>query len=224
MWLDGCSLWGAIVDINANFKKRLSNYYANICLLRSVGHRCGGRESYLILIAPNILALVLNSWRSVSSPIVPDLRVNVSLRKKKEKGLNVIVHGLSVSISKLTFLPMCGFTVQLVEYRTGVTEVTGSNPIEALTFIRLLPSSCFNWKIYCDDHSPLSSTTAAQKYEFPIYFTLNAYSEMKTITYLSGCLEDSDLETSDLRPRKLRPFEKWLRFLRQIYVNDNCRD
>ena len=29
-------------------------------------------------------------------------------------------------------------------------------------YIRLLPSNCLNWKIYCDDHSSLSSTTAVQ--------------------------------------------------------------
>ena len=29
-------------------------------------------------------------------------------------------------------------------------------------FFRLLLSSCLNWKIYCDDHSSLSSTTAVQ--------------------------------------------------------------
>ena len=33
---------------------------------KSVGHRYGGRESYLILIAPNISALVLHCWRSVA--------------------------------------------------------------------------------------------------------------------------------------------------------------
>ena len=38
----------------------------------------------------------------------------------------------------------------------------GSNPVEALIFFRLLLSSCLNWKIYCDDHSSLSSTTAVQ--------------------------------------------------------------
>ena len=31
-------------------------------------------------------------------------------------------------------LPMCGFVAQLVENRTGIAEVTGSNPIEALLF------------------------------------------------------------------------------------------
>ena len=35
---------------------------------------------------------------------------------------------------KLTFLPMCGFLAQLIEQRTGIAEVTGSNPVEALIF------------------------------------------------------------------------------------------
>ena len=55
---------------------------------------------------------------------------------------------------------MCGFIAQLVEHRTGIAEVTGSNPVEALIFFRLLLSNCLNWKIYCDDHISLSSTTA----------------------------------------------------------------
>ena len=29
---------------------------------------------------------------------------------------------------------MCGFITQLVEHRTGIAEVTGSNPVEALIF------------------------------------------------------------------------------------------
>ena len=33
-----------------------------------------------------------------------------------------------------TSLPMCGFIAQLVEHRTGIAEVTGSNPVEALIF------------------------------------------------------------------------------------------
>ena len=59
-------------------------------------------------------------------------------------------------LNKLTSLPMCGFIAQLVEHRTGIAEVTGSNPVEALIFFRLLLSSCLNWKIHCDDHSSLS--------------------------------------------------------------------
>ena len=46
-------------------------------------------------------------------------------------------------------LPMCGFIAQLVEHRTGIAEVTGSNPVEAqIFFFRLLLSDCLNWKIY----------------------------------------------------------------------------
>ena len=35
-------------------------------------------------------------------------------------------------LNKLTSLPMCGFIAQLVEHHTGIAEVTGSNPVEAL--------------------------------------------------------------------------------------------
>ena len=55
---------------------------------------------------------------------------------------------------------MCGFIAQLVVHRTGIAEVTGSNPVEALVFFfRLLLSNCLNWKIYCDDHISLSQIT-----------------------------------------------------------------
>ena len=37
-------------------------------------------------------------------------------------------------LNKLTSLSMCGFIAQLVEHRTGIVEVTGSNPVEALIF------------------------------------------------------------------------------------------
>ena len=36
---------------------------------------------------------------------------------------------ISVNWSRL-----CGFIAQLVEHRTGIAEVTGSNPVEALIF------------------------------------------------------------------------------------------
>ena len=49
-------------------------------------------------------------------------------------------------LNKLTLLPMCGFIAQLVEHRTGIAEVMGSNPVEALIFFRLLLSNCLNWK------------------------------------------------------------------------------
>ena len=81
-------------------------------------------------------------------------------------------------LNKLALLPMCGFIAQLVEHRTGIAEVMGSNPVEALIFFRLLLSSCLNWKIYCDDHISLSFTTAVQiwiiSYIFHLmYFDIN---------------------------------------------------
>ena len=60
-------------------------------------------------------------------------------------------------LNKLISLPMCGFIAQLVEHRTGIAEVTGSNPVDGLIFFRLPLSSCLNWTIYCDDHSSLWS-------------------------------------------------------------------
>ena len=41
---------------------------------------------------------------------------------------------------------MCGFIAQLIEQRNGNAEVMGSNPVEALIFVRLLLSNCLNWK------------------------------------------------------------------------------
>ena len=66
-------------------------------------------------------------------------------------------------LNKLASLPMCGFIAQLVEHRTGIAEVTGSNPVEALIFFRLLLSSCLNWKIHCEDHSSLSKSSAFEQ-------------------------------------------------------------
>ena len=47
--------------------------------------------------------------------------------------------------------PHIGSEVNLLSsYRTGIAEVTGSNPVEALIFFRLLLSSYLNWKIHCE--------------------------------------------------------------------------
>ena len=62
----------------------------------------------------------------------------------------------------MSSLPMCSFTAQLIEHRTSVAEVTGSNPVEVLIFFSLLPSNCLKWKIYCDDYCSLSSRAAVQ--------------------------------------------------------------
>ena len=54
------------------------------------------------------------------------------------------------------------------------------HPVEALIFSRLLLSNCLNWKIYCDDHSSLSSKTAVQNELFH-YFT------SETVMFADGC-------------------------------------
>ena len=65
-------------------------------------------------------------------------------------------------LTKLTSLPMCGFIAQLVEHRTGIRGGHGFESHWNPEFFRLLLSNCLNLKIYCDDHSSLSSTTAVQ--------------------------------------------------------------
>lgn len=37
-------------------------------------------------------------------------------------------------LNKLTSLPMCGFKVELAEHHTGIEEVTGWTPVDALLF------------------------------------------------------------------------------------------
>ena len=61
-------------------------------------------------------------------------------------------------LNKLTSLPMCGFIAQLAEHRTGIAEVMGLNPVEALIFFQASPFDCSNWKINCDVHSSLSTS------------------------------------------------------------------
>ena len=51
---------------------------------------------------------------------------------------------------------MCGSRPQLVEHRTGIAEVTGSNPVEALTFFQASSFQLLKLEIYCDDHSLIS--------------------------------------------------------------------
>ena len=65
---------------------------------------------------------------------------------RRESGKDVVDPVFAFMNSQLTSLPMCGFIAQLVEHRTGIAEVTGSNPVEALIFFRLLYSNCLNWK------------------------------------------------------------------------------
>ena len=41
---------------------------------------------------------------------------------------------IAVNFPNFPLLPMCGFIAQLVEYRTGIVEIMGSNPVETLIF------------------------------------------------------------------------------------------
>ena len=68
------------------------------------------------------------------------------------------------------------------EHRTGIAEVMGSNRVEALIFFMPLLSNCLNWKIYCDDHTSLSSHTAVQmNYFIYISHDFTARVEMNSI-------------------------------------------
>ena len=82
-------------------------------------------------------------------------------------------------LNKLASLPMCGFIAQLVEHRTGIAEVTGSNLVEALIFFRLLLSNCLNWKIYCDDHSSLWSRSRVRIPLKPWFFQASSFQLLK---------------------------------------------
>ena len=62
-----------------------------------------------------------------------------------------------------------GLLIIIVKCNDGAVVPQPNWYQETLIFFRLLPSNCLNWKIYCNSHSPLSSTTAVQ-YEFHIYF------------------------------------------------------
>ena len=65
--------------------------------------------------------------------------------------ISYILHIISLltgryELNWLTSLLMFGFIAQVVGHRTGIAGVTGSNPVEALIFFRLLLSNCLNWK------------------------------------------------------------------------------
>ena len=66
-------------------------------------------------------------------------------------------------LDKLTSLPMCGFIAQLVEHRTGIAEVTGSNPVEALTY---QCSVCFH---ICDLNLEVIEKFQANNYRLPLW-------------------------------------------------------
>ena len=48
---------------------------------------------------------------------------------------------------------MCGFIAQLVEHRTGIAEVMGLNPVEALIFFQASSFQLLKLENLLDDHS-----------------------------------------------------------------------
>ena len=96
-------------------------------------------------------------------------------------------------LNKLALLPMCGFIAQLVEHHTGILR--GSRVQSLLKpwfFFRLLVSNCLNWKLYYDDHSSLSSTTAVQ-----ILFHIST--SQRKLRKFSGTIWDSSHNCKGLR-------------------------
>ena len=94
-------------------------------------------------------------FNSKPQTIINNTEIYGSLQLSEQQILNLVAQWISEG-SGWTVESVdnqCGFIAQLVEHRTGIAEVTGSNPVEALIFFRLLLSSCLNWKIHCEDHS-----------------------------------------------------------------------
>ena len=73
-----------------------------------------------------------------------------------------ILDPCSLHLQWYVICAMCGFIAQLVEHRTGIAEVTGSNPVEALIFFQasyfqlLKLENLLRWSLFT------SYTTAVQ--------------------------------------------------------------
>ena len=90
---------------------------------------------------------------------------------------------------------MCGCIAQLVEHRTSIAEVTGSSPVEALIFFRLLYSNCLNWKFTA------KITYHLQKYTLLRKTTTNATTPVDPMADLSQ--PTGYMTTSDESPREV---------------------
>ena len=66
---------------------------------------------------------------------------------------------------------MCGFIAQLVEHRTGIAEVTGWNPVEAMIFAGFFCPIALIGKFTAMIIRHFQSTTAVKYELFHIYFT-----------------------------------------------------
>ena len=121
-------------------------------------------SSFQLLKLENLLMITLHWVTSLSDFSSPDHMTMITLHfhllpKYKYELFHIYFTWFHCTgryeLNKLTLLPMCGFIAPLAEHRTGIAEVMGSNPVEALIFFRLPLSNCLNWKIYCHDHTSL---------------------------------------------------------------------
>ena len=102
----------------------------------SLALRTESREEWIFSSGINCMSVwEWLEWERKCSETVVGLDLTLVLKVKNDH--HFTPHG-RYELNKLTSLPMCGFIAQLVEQRTGNAEVTGSNPVEALIFFRLL--------------------------------------------------------------------------------------
>ena len=96
-------------------------------------------------------------------------------------------------LNKLASLPMCGFIAQLAGHRTGIAEVTGSNPVEALIFFQassfqlLKLENLLRWSFF----------TLTWGFHLQFFWHFLHHDQYPSQIIYHGCLENSDLETSD---------------------------
>ena len=96
-------------------------------------------------------------------------------------------------------------------------KICGTQQID-LIFFRLLPSSCLNWKIYCDDHFSVSSTTAGH-----MNFIYISHYFLFTTTFqfvLVACRVNSSQAFHSINKQKPGPTRIQLRKL--CLCNDIC--
>ena len=91
---------------------------------------------------------------------------------------------------------MCGFIAQLVEHRTGIAEVTGSNPIEALIFFQAFSFQLLTVMIIPHFHIVLSLCIAClyRSYHRPAMRT-NSYSYLAHIVFSTPTAWTIDLQS-----------------------------
>ena len=69
------------------------------------------------------------------------------------------------------------------DHRSKFSNLSNSNPVEALIFFRLLLSNCLNWKIYCDDHTSLSYKSTSVLSRMPFSDWLRYSRSIKQLDY-----------------------------------------